>query len=44
VGLFLYSGQLAIDTMVGVPSGKETQSKIIQQRGTKEDQSSNNSL
>ncbi|XP_047150265.1 uncharacterized protein LOC124822316 [Vigna umbellata] len=32
VGLFLYSGQLAIDTMVGGPSGNETQRKIIQQQ------------
>ncbi|CAJ1978526.1 unnamed protein product [Sphenostylis stenocarpa] len=33
VGLFLYSGQLAMDTMVGGPSGKKTETKIIQQPG-----------
>ncbi|XP_014489975.1 uncharacterized protein LOC106752744 [Vigna radiata var. radiata] len=44
VGLFLYSGQLAMETMVG----NETQRKIIQQQplenNTEEDQTSNNSL
>uniref|UniRef100_I1KDQ2 Transmembrane protein n=1 Tax=Glycine max TaxID=3847 RepID=I1KDQ2_SOYBN len=47
VGLFLYSGQLAMDTMGGGSSGKETESKITQQPGlsnASEDQSSNNSL
>ncbi|KAL5147174.1 hypothetical protein HKD37_06G016905 [Glycine soja] len=33
VGLFLYSGQLAMDTMGGGSSGKETESKITQQPG-----------
>lgn len=33
VGLFLYSGQLAIDTTGRGSSGKETESKITQQPG-----------
>ncbi|XP_020203141.1 uncharacterized protein LOC109788738 [Cajanus cajan] len=54
VGLFLYSGQLAMDTIVGGSTGKESESKIIKQQvqnltnnklsNTKEDQGSNNSL
>ncbi|XP_027354198.1 uncharacterized protein LOC113864550 [Abrus precatorius] len=33
IGLMLYSGQLAMETFVGGSSGKETESKIIEQPG-----------
>ncbi|KAL2326761.1 hypothetical protein Fmac_020188 [Flemingia macrophylla] len=44
VGLFLYSGQLAMDTIVGGSSGKDSDSKIIKQPGLSNENLTNNKL